>query len=157
MAVAPTGPVNRRQQLRRPDPADMPQVIFQDALLGRDLRRRIHVLQAASAADTEMRATWLYSAKTFVNKFADLSEGECRFAAIDRILDMLARQCAIDKQRFTFGMGDAAPLVIQCFNNDRHYTFYLIAMRQETRASALDRARPVARAPRRILVDSARL
>src|SRR6059036_3593934 len=55
MPIAPSGAIDGSQNLFRADAADVPQRIFEHALLRRELRRRIEMLQAAAAAGAEMR------------------------------------------------------------------------------------------------------
>ncbi len=59
MAVAPRRTVDRRQHLRGAHAAEVPQRVLERALLGRDLRRGVEMLQRAAAADAEMRTARL--------------------------------------------------------------------------------------------------
>ena len=58
LAVAPERPVDGRQHRLGAHAPDVPQIVFQLALLDRDLSEGIQMLQAAAPAHTEMAAAW---------------------------------------------------------------------------------------------------
>ena len=114
--VAPGGTGNRRQHCFRTQPRQMPQRVFEHALLDCCLRAHFEMLHAAAATDAEMR-TVRFDALTggFEN---GLGRGllERRLASIARINNQFTGQAALDENSLAIHMGDAAPFVIQRFD-----------------------------------------
>ena len=117
VAVLPAGPVDRREHLLRLHLADVPQRVLEHALLHRDLRGEIDVLQRAAAAQRRSSAqrgvARLAAGSSTVSTRADL---ERRLLAEDRRGDALARQRAFDEDRLAVAAGDAAAFLVERFD-----------------------------------------
>ena len=115
-ALAPVTPrfagKRRQPQLRR-DLADAFEIFRQHALLGRDLRRRIEVLQRAAAAMREMPATRLDPMRRRHEHFDDIGlvEVAMTFAQFGQYL--FAQQRAADEHRLAVDAGHAATVMAE--------------------------------------------
>jgi hypothetical protein len=94
----------------------MPEIVFQHPLLGRHLRTRINMLQAASATGSEVTALRVYAHGAGLEYPVQLGKFETGFLSIWRSLYNLTRQCPIDKNCLSFVVRDATAFVIQGFN-----------------------------------------
>ncbi len=56
LPIAPGRPLDRPQHLRGPQPAQVPELVLEHALLDRNLRGRVQVLHLAAAAGAGMQA-----------------------------------------------------------------------------------------------------
>ena len=138
LAVTPGRSVNRRQQLARAHPSDMPKRILEHALLGGDLRRRVQMLQAAAAADAKMRAQRRDARRAGAQNLGRAGELVARFPAIDFDRDELADQRAFDKYRLAVDARDAAAFLIE---RGDEYGIHRLAARGGANQSLYWRAR----------------
>ena len=110
--------MNRRQQLAGAHAADVPERVLEHALLGGDLRRRFQMLQAAAAADAEMRAKRRHTRRTG----AQNTRGACKLVgrppAMNLDADELAGQGPFDEHRFAVDARDAAAFLIERGDED---------------------------------------
>ena len=72
LSVAPRLPVDRQQNGLGLDLADVPQVVFQNALLGGNLCTCIHMLHGTPSAHAEMGAFRLDAHESWLNNLAEL-------------------------------------------------------------------------------------
>ena len=96
--------------------ADVPQCVFEHALLGGRLRDRVEMLHRATAAGAEVGAARRHALTAGAQHAADLRAFVAWLAAIDGIFDRFAGQRAIDEQRLAIDMGHAPAFVIERFN-----------------------------------------
>ena len=85
-------------------------------LLGRHLRREFQVLHGAAAAGAEMPA---FRRGTQIGRLKDIDHTrhlKTGFLAVGFVGDFFTGQRAVDKNGFAFGVGDAAPFLVQRFN-----------------------------------------
>ena len=120
-AVPPLRSLNRRVQLLGNQPAKMPQVRFEHALLGGHLCGGVKMLHAAPAAHPEMRT------------FGHDATGRCRknplhprdlvggLLPVAGEFNALAGQGPFHEYRFAFKTGDSTRLVIQRFNDSNRH------------------------------------
>jgi hypothetical protein len=91
----------------------MPQRVLERALLGRDLRAGVEVLQRAAAADAEMRATRIDARRVRLDDRLRARELVRRLALERRDGHGFARQRALDEDRLAVDARDAAPFLIE--------------------------------------------
>src|SRR5205823_10997278 len=108
VAIAPGDAVDRREQLVRAHAADVPQSILEYALLDRDLRGGLEVLQAATAADAEVGAGRRRARRTGGAQFRHARQLVVGLAAKHFDRNTLADQRPFDKHRLAVNPGDAA-------------------------------------------------
>src|SRR4051794_18441761 len=118
MPVTPHCSIYGRQYEFRLDPANMLEVIFQDPLFGGHLRSVIHVLEAATAAQPEVRALWRYSCKPRLNYLLGLGQLEAGLLAISVESNDFARQGAFYEDYLASCMGNPTAFLIERFDND---------------------------------------
>ncbi|MCY1224821.1 hypothetical protein D9M72_369960 [compost metagenome] len=97
VAVAPVRAGDRPEHHVRLDLGQVPQVVFQHALLDRKLRAGIQMLHRAPAADTEVLAARLHAHHRFLQDLAEVRLLVAGLAAIAAIADGLAGQRAFDE------------------------------------------------------------
>ena len=104
----------------RPHAADARQRVLERALLGRDLQRRMRVLQRAAAADAEVRAARVDArgARPCAIRVGarDRRSSACRFS--DGDVDALAGQRAFDEDGLAVDARDAAAFLVERFDVD---------------------------------------
>ena len=112
VAVAPGRALDRTQHERRLDLAQVPQTVFERALLDRDLRSRVQVLHLAAATgagvQAEMRAGRAHPLRTLALQCRQRGLLPLLLAPVDAHLHRLARQRALDEYDLAFAvMGHA--------------------------------------------------
>lgn len=130
VAVAPGWPVQGRQDDVRPDLADAREILFQDALLGGDLRAHLQVLQHAAAAAAVVHASWR-------GALAALPEDAHRVGAVvfgmpaeDRDFGDFAGQGAIDESDLAVHPADAVALVVEGIDMNHAHAYSFQAARK---------------------------
>ena len=124
MPIAPGRALNRREHLFRPHFADMPQRVFEDALLHRDLCRKIDVLQRAAATQPEVSATRRNAACRRLVHDRRRCKLERRLAAIDGHADPFARQRAFHEDRLAVAPRDAAAFLVERLDIERNVRYF---------------------------------
>ncbi len=117
LAISPGLPVDRRENGFRLDLADVPQAVFENALLDRDLRVGIQMLHRAAAAHAEILALRLHAHRSGLVYLGDLRQLEGRFFAIGRIADRLAGQRAFDEDHLAVQVRNTASFLVEGFND----------------------------------------
>ena len=121
VTIAPWDGMNRRQHGLRTLAADMPQTILKHPLLGRYLRRRIHVLHRTATTNPIVRTAWRHPCRRRVLDLDQMGELILGFATETGVLDLLPGQGAVDKDGLAVLPGDAPRFVVQRLNDpDRH-------------------------------------
>ena len=97
----------------------MPQIVFEHALLGGDLRARVEMLLATAAAQAEIRAARRGAHGCRLYDLPDLRELVAGLFNKRRVGHQLAGQRALDEDYLAVGMRDAAAFLIKRFNAER--------------------------------------
>jgi hypothetical protein len=112
---------NRREHLFGLEPGDMPQGIFQHALLGGGLAGKVEMLHRASAAGAEMRTRRSHPLTRGAQHAYGMGLFVAPLAPIAGVLDNFAGQGSCDENRLAVDMGDAATFMVQGFDvRERH-------------------------------------
>ena len=101
----------------------MPQRIFEHALLHCDLRRRLEVLQAATATDAEVGAGRRRARSARREELRHPRELVVGLAAKHFDRDSLADQRALDEHRLAADACDAAAFLVECGDDDGFHGF----------------------------------
>src|SRR6266545_6614595 len=112
-----------REQLAWTHPRDVPECVLEHALLNRDLRGGIQVLEAAAAADPEMRAGRRDACGTRGVKLGHARKLIAGLAAKHFDRDPLADQRAFDEDSLAVDAGDAAAFLIERGDDDGVHDF----------------------------------
>ena len=112
LAIAPGLPVDRREYGFRLDLADVPQAVFKDALLHRDLCAGLEMLHGATAAHAEMFTLGLHAHSSGLVYLHHLRQFEGRFFAVGRIADGLAGQRAFNENHLAVCMRNTAAFLV---------------------------------------------
>src|SRR5208282_3405604 len=123
MPVTPGGAVDRREQLARLHPSDVPERILEHALLHRDLRRRIEVLQAAAATDAKIAAGGRHARGARDMELGDAREIVVALAAKDLDIGLLADQPAFDEHGLAVDPSDPTAFLIERGDDDGFHAF----------------------------------
>ena len=124
VAVAPRRAIHGAHDALRTHLADVPQVIFQHALLDRHLRRRFQVLHGAAAAIVEMLALGRHAHRRFAVQRRHARHFPVLLFLVRHKADALARQCAFDKHDlarravFVLNMANATGVHVERFDFD---------------------------------------
>ena len=118
LTVTPGFAVDRREQFAGAHARDVPERVLEHALLDCDLRGRIQVLQAAAAANAEMRAGRRYTRGARGVKLGHACELVVGLAAKDFDGDALADQRAFDEDGLAVDAGDASAFLIERGDDD---------------------------------------
>ena len=113
VAVSPREPVQRPQHRLGTNPTDVPERVFEHALLGRDLRPLFDVLHRASAAGPEESAARGDSRRALLLDPHDLRGFPRGLLAVSGVFDELAGDGVVDEHRFSPDVGDAARLPVE--------------------------------------------
>ena len=118
VAVGPSRPFDGAQHIVRAHFADVPELVFQGALLDRHLRRRVQMLHFAAAAgarmQAKMRASRAHALRRFVVNLGQRAFVKTVFNAVDVRAHHLKRQGAVDKHHFAvFAVGHALAFQVQ--------------------------------------------
>jgi len=114
--IAPRGAGNGREKLFGLEPADVPQRIFEHALLGGGLPGKIEVLHGTAAAGAEVRARRRHALAGRTQHAQGAGLLVVRLPAIAFVFDDFSRQRAFDENRLAVHVRDAASFVIQGFD-----------------------------------------
>src|ERR1039457_5447029 len=115
-SISPGLTVDRRENGFRLDLADVPQAVFENALLDRDLRVDIQMLHRAAAAHAEILALRLHAHRSGLVYLGDLRQLEGRFFAIGRIADHLAGQRAFNEDHLAVQVRNTASFLVEGFD-----------------------------------------
>ena len=118
LTVTPGFAVDRREQLAWAHAGDVPKRVLEDALLDRDLRGGIQVLETAAAADPEMRTGRRHARRTRGVELDHARELVAGLAAKDFDRDALADQRAFDEDSLAVDPGDAATFLVERGDDD---------------------------------------
>src|SRR5262249_34354178 len=118
VAIAPRRTVYRRQDLLRMQPADMPQIAFEDTLLGGHLVAQIEVLQGATSALSEKRTTRHRARGARLVHRRQGGDFVAGLLAMREGAHDLARQGALDEDGLAVAARDSAPFLIQGFDDE---------------------------------------
>ncbi len=102
-----------RQEDAGANAGDVPQRVFERALLRRNLTSGVEVLQRAATAHAEVRAARRDAAGTRAQDGLGARELPGRFLLQRRDRRALARQCAFDEHRLAIDAGDAAAFLVE--------------------------------------------
>src|SRR5450759_3349795 len=116
LAIAPGLPVDRAQDGFRLDLADVPQGVFENALLDSDLRPCVQMLHRTAAAHAEMFAPGLHAHSRRLVYLGDLRQLERRLLAVRAVTDYLAGQRAFDEDHLAFDARNTATFLVEGFN-----------------------------------------
>jgi hypothetical protein len=117
MPVAPGRPLRWRQYLLWPNPADVPQTIFQYALLGGHLRRRVHMLHGAATAHAEILAARCQAGAGWFKHAHQMRQLVTRFTPKAGVFNGFTRQGAVNENCFALQASNASRLMIQRFDD----------------------------------------
>jgi hypothetical protein len=113
VAVAPGRPLQRRQNQRRTQLADVPEGVFQRALLDGHLRARLQVLHGTAPTDAKVRAARHDALRRRAQHFIHARNLVRRLAAHRDGGDPFARQGAFHEYHFPVAAGDPPGFQIQ--------------------------------------------
>src|SRR5688572_12122943 len=119
--------MNRRQHELGNDFADMPEAVFQNALLGGHLRTWIQMLQAATPARPEKPAAWLSAERARLQDPAQSGQFERGLSAVRGELDDFPGQGAFDENRLAVAVRHAAAFLVEGFDYCLHVMFLAAA------------------------------
>ena len=117
-AVAPGGAFHRRQHLGGPYAPQMPEGVFEHALLVGHLGTQVGMLQVAATADAIARTSGIDAVGIGLGNALDVGHVEAGLAAQHARLDLLAGQSALHEHHLAAGMGNALPVQIHRFDPD---------------------------------------
>src|SRR6185503_1089490 len=112
VAIAPRLADHRRQDAFGTDLADALEVVFEHALLRRDLRGGFDVLHRAAAAGAEVAAAGRHALRALAHHARHRAEVEVAAAPAPRELDRLAGHAAVEEDDLPVDVRDPDALVV---------------------------------------------
>ena len=116
MPIAPGLGVNRRQHLLGPDPADVPQRVFQHTLLVGDLGAVIGMLHRAAATDPEMRALRRHALGSSMQHVINHGHGPAGLVAGQGAGNRFTGQAALDEDGLALMSRHALTIMVERFD-----------------------------------------
>lgn len=129
MPIAPKRAHNRRKHCIWRDSANSLQIVFKNALFDGNLRMRIEVLHAATAAHAEVRTTRRHAVHACAEHLLNRRLIVARLLPRDAYFNELACERALYEHRFPLGAAsNALPFVINGFDCELHeYDVFFVA------------------------------